>query len=72
MKENQPITAPCQKRGASGNLKFFAFNYLCGDLTVLCSESPTFAKPQNVIANAETNKQTNKVIYLKPKDLKNG
>ena len=51
MKENQPITAPCQKRGASGNLKFCAFNYLCGDLTVLCSESPAFVKPQNVGGN---------------------
>ena len=53
MKENQPITAPCQKRGASGNLKFCAFNYLCGDLTVLCSESPAFVKPQNVMPHCK-------------------
>jgi hypothetical protein len=42
------ITAPCQKRGDSGNLKFCAFYYLCRGLTVLFSESPAFGKLQTV------------------------
>ncbi|MBK6888455.1 MAG: hypothetical protein IPI59_16195 [Sphingobacteriales bacterium] len=37
--EPQRLTAPCQKRGDSGNIKFCAFNYLCAGRQ-FCASKP--------------------------------
>jgi hypothetical protein len=54
---NEPLTAPCQKRGESGNLKFCAFNYLCAGRQFCTPKSPPSASCKPLAVSVERHRK---------------